>query len=105
MPLPSKRKGLGTDSEALPEAIHRQEDHPLATVLEPVDTLDQIAHHVDGAFCLAVETKAGKYRRRVFLTAASAERAAGRAAERGENSVVYLCELKPLWRVVGGESQ
>lgn len=65
---------------------------------------DKIAEHIDGAYVLLVKTTAGRYRRRCFLTVASAERAVQRAQERGENAVVVLAELKPLYRVVGGLS-
>lgn len=73
-------------------------------VLHPVGSLDEIAHHVDGAFVVVVETTDSKIRRRCFLTAASAERAAGRATDRGESATVYLAELRPLWKIRGGES-
>lgn len=65
--------------------------------------LDALAAAVDGAFVVVVEVTGGKYKRRCFLTAASAERAAARATDRGENATVYLAELKPLWKVRGGE--
>lgn len=63
---------------------------------------DKIAAHLDGAFVILVKTTRGTYRRRCFLTVASAERAVQRAQERGENAVVVLAELKPLYRVAGG---
>lgn len=65
--------------------------------------LDQIARHVDATFVVVVKVSAGKYRRRCFLTAASAQRAAGRATVRGESATVYLAELRPLWKLTGGE--
>jgi len=64
--------------------------------------LDDIARHVDGAFVVVVETTGGKYRRRCFLTAASAQRAAERALDRGESATVYMAQLKPLWKLQGG---
>ena len=73
--------------------------------LQPLaGTLDDIAHHIDGAFVLVVRVTGGKYRRRCFLTAASAERAARSAQAAGDNAEVYLAELKPLWRLEGGAS-
>jgi hypothetical protein len=57
--------------------------------------LDEITHHVDGTFVLVVKVT-GKYRRRCFLSAASAERAARNALEAGHNAEVFLAELKPL---------
>jgi hypothetical protein len=71
--------------------------------LAPVtDPRDEIAHHNNGAFVVVVETTGGKYRRRCFLTAASAERSATNALAKGYNARVYLAELRPLWRLEGG---
>jgi hypothetical protein len=67
--------------------------------LTAVNPLDEIAHHVDGTFVLVVKVTGGKHRRRCFLSAASAERAARNALEAGHNAEVYLAELKPLWRL------
>lgn len=66
--------------------------------------LDAEAARVSGTFVVVVErTGPGSgYRRRPYLTAKAAETAARRAVERGENATVYLAELRPLWRVVGG---
>jgi hypothetical protein len=64
-----------------------------------VDPLDEIAHHVDGTFVLVVKVTGGKYRRRCFLSAASAEKAARNALEAGHNAEVFLAELKPLWKL------
>ena len=61
--------------------------------------LDEIAHHVDGTFVLVAKVTGGKYRRRCFLSAASAEKAARNALEAGHNATVYLAELKPLWKL------
>jgi hypothetical protein len=76
-------------------------DHSKAAQLNPVDALDDIAQHVDGAFVLVVKLAGGKYRRRCFLTAASAERAARNAIDAGHNATVFLAELKPLWKLAG----
>jgi hypothetical protein len=74
------------------------------TILEPLTDhpLDQIARHVDGTFVLVVRTTDDRYRRRCFLSAGSAERAARNAQAAGHNAEVYLAELKPLWRLTGG---
>ena len=64
-----------------------------------VDPRDEIAHHVDGTFVLVVKITGGKYRRRCFLSAASAENVARNALEAGHNATVYLAELKPLWKL------
>jgi hypothetical protein len=69
--------------------------------LLPVDAIDAIAAHVDGAFVLVVKTTGGRYRRRCFLSAASAEKAARNATEAGHNAQVYLAQLKPLWKLSG----
>ena len=69
-----------------------------------LNPLDDIARHVDGTFVVVVKVTGGRYRRRCFLTAASAQRAADRAIQRGETATVYLAELKPLWKLAGGAS-
>lgn len=66
------------------------------------DPLDEIAKHVDGCFVVVVRVSGGTYRRRCFLTAASAERAARNALDAGHDAQVYLAQLKPLWRLTGG---
>jgi hypothetical protein len=70
--------------------------------LAPTDPLDEIAAHVDGTFVLVVKVTGGEYRRRCFLTAASAQRAARNAQAAGHNATIYLAELKPLWKLAGG---
>ena len=40
--------------------------------------------------------------RRPYVTAKAAERAARRATERGQDARVYLAELRPVHRLVGG---
>ncbi|MEO7980340.1 MAG: hypothetical protein ABI807_05560 [Sporichthyaceae bacterium] len=52
--------------------------------------------HVDGALVVVVCTSAGRYRRRVFLTLASAERSAERAREAGHEASVVLARLVPV---------
>lgn len=64
--------------------------------------LDALAAHVDGAFVVVVKVNGARYRRRCYLTAKAAENAARRAVERGEDAVIYMAELKPLWRIKGG---
>ncbi len=63
---------------------------------------DDFARHIDGTFVVVVRLNGGKYRRRAYLTVKSAELAARRAKARGENAVVILAELRPLYRVIGG---
>lgn len=63
---------------------------------------DEIATHVDGAFVVLVRTSQGRYRRRVWLTLAPAERAAQKAIDAGHSATVILSELKPLYRITGG---
>jgi hypothetical protein len=76
-------------------------DRNKARLLPLTAPLDDIAAHVDGAFVRIVRVTGGKYRRRCFLTAASAERAARNAQDAGHNAEVFLAELKPLWRLSG----
>jgi hypothetical protein len=70
--------------------------------LTAVDPLDEIAHHVAGTFVVVVKVAGGKYRRRCFLSAASAEQAAHRALEAGHNATVYLAELKRFYELERG---
>jgi hypothetical protein len=72
--------------------------------LVPADPLDELANHVDGTFVVVVHVTADKYRRRCFLTAKAAQRAARNAQDAGHNARVFLAELKPLWRLTGGSS-
>jgi hypothetical protein len=67
--------------------------------LTPVGALDDIAQHVDGTFVLVVKVSGGRYRRRCFLSAASAEKAARNALDAGHNATVFLAQLKPLWKL------
>ena len=87
----------------------RQETPTIATanpslVTLDADSLDEVAAQVDGTFVLVVRVTGGRYRRRCFLTAASAERAARNAQDAGHNATVFLAELKPLWKLIGGAS-
>lgn len=72
--------------------VHRVDGCQTAGAESHLTVLDDIARHVDGAFVLVVKVTAGRYRRRCFLTVKAAEDAARRATE-----------LKPLWKVRGGE--
>lgn len=56
----------------------------------------EVAESLDGALVLLVRTEAGRYRRRVFLTIASAQRAADRATEAGHAAEIVLCALAPV---------
>jgi hypothetical protein len=74
------------------------------SLLLPIDDpLDDIAAHIDGTFVLVVRTTNNRYRRRCFLSAASAQRAARNAQTLGHDAEVYLAELKPLWKLAGGQ--
>jgi hypothetical protein len=88
----NKNQDPGYGKSAFPTLVH-------------VDPLDEIAAHVDGVFVLVVKVTGGKYRRRCFLSAASAEKAARNAIESGHNATVYLAELKPLWKLAGGDQR
>jgi len=76
-----------------------------SSLIPLTDPLDAIAQHVDGTFVLVVKVTGAKYRRRCFLSAASAEKAARNALEAGHDAQMYLAELKPLWKLAGGERQ
>jgi hypothetical protein len=87
---------ISPDSDTVPQHLRSH--------LIPADPLDALARHIDGTFVLVVKVTGGKYRRRCFLTAAAAERAARRALDAGHTTYIYLAELKPLWRLTGGAS-
>lgn len=78
------------------DAVSLKLAHPSLTPAD--DVLDDIAAHVNGVFVIVVET-AGRHRRRCFLTAAAAEKAARRAVQAGHPAEVFLAELRPLWRL------
>lgn len=63
---------------------------------------DEYAAHVDGTFVVVVKVTGERYRRRCYLTVKAAQQAAERAQDRGENAVVILSELRPVYRVLGG---
>ena len=84
---------------SLPPSTDQQPDRNQARLLPLADSLDSLAHHVDGAFVLVVRVTGGRYRRRCFLSAASAEKAARNALEAGHNATVFFAELKPLWKL------
>lgn len=50
---------------------------------------------VAGVHVVVVETPAGRYRRRVYLSLDSAQKAADRAAMAGHPASVILCQLVP----------
>lgn len=72
----------------------------------PGDKLVSAEHSIDAlraraaGYALLVENPAGKYRRRLFLTLASAQRAKDRATARGQYAAILLVRIVP---VVGGE--
>jgi len=92
----NERRPAGAASEALTKAT------TASLPLTEVDALDALAKAVDGTFVVVVEHPGAKYRRRAFLTVASAERSAANARAKGHNVTVYLAELRPLWRLAGG---
>jgi hypothetical protein len=70
-------------------------------LLPLAEPLDDIAAHIHGTFVLVVRTTDNRYRRRCFLSAASAQRAARNAQTLGHDAEYYLAELKPLWKLTG----
>lgn len=68
--------------------------------------LDALADRVRGCFVVVVakpdEDDPHRTLRRPYLTAKAAEKAARRATERGQVAAVYLAELRPVHRLVGG---
>ena len=90
MPPEARRNRPGGRSQAA---------HDGSTSLVSLDPRDEIARHIGGTFVVVLETPAGKYHRRCFLSVKAAETAAQRATERGETATVYLAELRPLWKL------
>lgn len=66
------------------------EDH--ATAPEPLSAVDA-AGVVDGVLVAVVRLDSGRYRRRVFLSLASAQRSVERARARGQAAEVVLAQL------------
>jgi hypothetical protein len=66
----------------------------LATKTIPADTT--AAALITGVHVVVVETAAGKYRRRVYLSLDSAQRAADRAIMAGHPAHLILCQLTPV---------
>jgi len=94
-----RRESRPTTEAAIPE---KMADGPLPTVPQTPDA-DEIAAHIDGTFVVLVHTTGGRYRRRCFLTVKAAEAAVLRATDAGHNAVVVLAELKPVYRLIGGD--
>lgn len=72
------------------------------TTVGTSDELQEYATAIDGAFAVVVRTAHGRYRRRVWLTLAPAERAVEKAIEAGHNAEIMIVELRPVYRVAGG---
>lgn len=69
---------------------------------EVVDPRDRYARQINGAFVLVVETTGG-FRRRTFHSIRAAETAARNALAQGHNAKIFLCELRPVFRMTGHE--
>lgn len=96
-----EQRPSGETTEALSDRAGKLKSGSIiAQASDRLADLDALAAHVDGAFVVVVKSNGLKYRRRCYLTAKAAEDAVRRASQRGENAVVYLAELRPLWRVV-----
>lgn len=82
--------------------VIREQGHHTAAADAPVSaeqSLSELRARATG-YAVLVEHPAGKYRRRLYLTLAAAERAKGRATARGQYAAVILVRLVP---VTGGE--
>jgi len=82
--------------------------HPKITAASEITyitDLDELASHVDGGFAVLVQVADDRWRRRVFLSAASAEAHARKAQQRGQSARVFLVELRPLVRIVPAEPE
>ena len=112
MTMTAKQTRPGRESEAranrlttYPESYASTADSSRTDCLALAE-LDALAERVRGCFVVVVAkpsaTDPGRIVRRPYLTAAAAERAARRATERGQTATVYLAELRPVHRIVGG---
>jgi hypothetical protein len=72
---------------------------------EMVDPRDRYARQVNGAFVVVVEVSGGSFRRRTFHSIRAAETAARNALAQGHNAKIFLCELRPVFRMTGHEHQ
>lgn len=70
------------------------DERPVATL--PEFTPEDAAAVAGGAFVVVVQIDEDRYRRRVFLTLAPAERLAVKARERGHVAHVMLAHVLPL---------
>lgn len=95
-------KRAGRPGEERPRNVVSLDSHSVPLGADILGELDALAAHVDGAFVVVVKVNGARYRRRCYLTAKAAESAAHKAVARGEDVVVYMAELKPLWRIKGG---
>lgn len=108
MPGNEERPGVGT--EATPERLttcpETTDEGVTMSRLVELAELDVLAERVAGCFVVVVarpsDADPDRIVRRPYLTAKAAERAAHRALARGQNAVVYLAELRPVHRLVGG---
>lgn len=91
--------------ESRPAGAAPEAGGPESIVPTTAEQWDEYARHIDGTFVLVVKQTHDRHRRRCFLTAKAAEAACRRAQARGENAVVVLAELKPVYRVIGGEAR
>jgi len=89
------RPGDGTEAEKDQQAT--RSDSSVAHLPQAADAA-MIARAE--AIVVLVADRRGRYRRRVFLTLASAQRACEQAAARGVDAQIVLCRLSP---VEGGE--
>ena len=80
----------------------RKSTAPVVPSTAPHEEWQKLARDLDGSFVVVTQVSAGEYRRRAFFTVQAAQRAARKALGRGESATVFLCELKPLYKINGG---
>ncbi|WP_143813984.1 hypothetical protein [Luteococcus japonicus] len=80
------------------EAAHKNSIS--TTSVQPLVTDSEAKANLDGCLVLLVQIDAAHYRRRVFLSLNSAQRALSAARARGYSARIIACELHPL--TVGG---
>lgn len=82
------------EKEIRPRQATEADPKELSSIL-PVATDSTMIARADALVAL-VQDKRGRYRRRVFLTLASAERAVAQARARGVDAQVVLVKLTPI---------
>lgn len=97
--MTAKRNRPSYPAEAAPNKINADNVDSLS--LPDQAGLDAMLDHISGVLVVVVEVAEGRFRRRCYLSAAAAERAARRAVDQGQEASVYVAQLRPVHRIGG----